>query len=91
MLVTVELKVKDWLGALRQSLFHGTWSNQVYVAIPSRAAPRALEHRDLFLQSGTGLMQVERGRCGILIESPHRQISRDNPYRKVAMEQLKGR
>lgn len=56
--VGVELKVRDWRGALRQATINHILVDRSYVALWHRYVPLALAHRHIFEQYRVGLIEI---------------------------------
>lgn len=57
-ILAVELKVNRWRKALQQARVHALVADKSYVALHQESIDSALNHRDLFLASGVGLLEV---------------------------------
>ena len=57
--VAVELKLRDWRGALRQATAYQVGADRTWVAMPLAAASRAYRHRYRFEAEGVGLLAVD--------------------------------
>lgn len=63
----VELKLRDWGGALRQAMAYQLGADFAWVAMPLDSAARALRFRDRFEREGVGLLGVVHGECRELV------------------------
>lgn len=57
--VAVELKLRDWRGALRQATAYQVGADRAWVAMPLAAAAHAYRHRHRFEAEGVGLLAVD--------------------------------
>lgn len=72
-LVAIEAKLRDWRGGLLQASRYHAFADQVYLAMPERAAHRlASEDRDVAEALGVGVIAVG-GASRILLGSPRRR------------------
>jgi len=67
-IVAVELKLRDWRGALRQAMAYQLGAEYAWVAMPLAAAAGALRYRDRFEREGIGLLGVMGRESRPLIE-----------------------
>lgn len=56
--IAVELKLRDWRGALAQAKSYQLAVDRAAVAMPLRGALRAYRHRDRFVRERVGLLAV---------------------------------
>ncbi len=63
--ISIEVKVNDWIRALKQAIENLCHSNYSYVALPHEKAQKI--EKTLFLQNGVGLIGVEKEKVQELI------------------------
>lgn len=66
--LAIELKVRDWRGALYQAAINQQLADKSYVAMWSRHVPNALKHRPLFEQYRVGLIAVSSDGAHIVFD-----------------------
>lgn len=64
--VSFELKLKDWRGALVQAFRYRSFSDYSYVVLPEETAEKAYYYVDLFEKYGIGLISFKEGNCYIM-------------------------
>ncbi len=68
--VAVELKLRDWRGAVRQAIAYQLAADRSYVALPLWRAQDAYRSRHAFEKEGIGLMAVDpEGRVRTVLEA----------------------
>ncbi len=67
-IVAVELKLRRVSDALSQARNHVRFASERYVALPQKAAERALlTHGDAFRQAGVGILSVDSRDCAVIL------------------------
>ncbi len=59
--VAVELKLRDWRGAVRQAMAYQLAADRAFVALPLWRAQEAFRSRHAFEREGIGLLAVDPG------------------------------
>lgn len=77
--VAIELKLRDWRGALHQAVAYQIGADRAWVAMPLAAASRAYRHRYRFEREGVGLLAVD-DQGGVRIPIPAESSPRLLPF-----------
>lgn len=70
--VCIELKVKDWKGALWQAIIDFQIAKESYIAIWHTYLPRVQKNEELLTQYGVGLICVKPKSANVIIQSRHK-------------------
>src|SRR5436305_1702578 len=66
--VTIEVKVKNWAGAVRQASRNSIFAHRSFVALPEAIANRVL-YESMFQELGVGLLSVKGTEVSVLREA----------------------
>lgn len=81
--VSFELKLTNWRGALVQAFRYRSFSDYSYVVLPIETASKALEHLELFTRYGVGLISFNDTMCDIKYSPSRQKPLSDNMRKKV--------
>lgn len=86
--VSFELKLTDWRGALVQAFRYKSFSDYSYVVLPKETAIKASENQSIFEQYGIGLASFN-GNSYDIIYRPCRVAPYSNRLREIAEGRIK--
>ena len=87
-MVSFELKLTDWRGALIQAFRYKSFSDYSYVVLPTETANKAIEHKDIFEQYGIGLASFDNNTYDIMYR-PSKIVRYSNRLREKAECRIK--
>jgi len=85
-IISFELKLTNWRGALTQAFRYRSFSDYSYVVLPEETAIKALNHLELFIRYGIGLISFNNTICDVKY-SPLKQ----KPFSKNMREKVESR
>ncbi len=73
---SIEVKISDWRGALRQANLNRLASDYSYVAMWHEDAERAVDHLDDFVRLKVGLIIVDENSTPFILYTPKRETNK---------------
>ena len=89
--ISFELKLTNWRGALMQAFRYRSFSDYSYVVLPEETAIKALEHLEMFIRYGIGLISFSNTIWDVKYSPLKQKPFSDNMREKVESRIRKSR
>lgn len=90
-IISFELKLTNWRGALTQAFRYRSFSDYSYVVLPAETAQKALENIEMFIRYGIGLISFNNTICDVMYSPLRQKPFSENMREKVESKIRKSR
>ena len=90
-IISFELKLTNWRGALTQAFRYRSFSDYSYVVLPAETAQKALENIEMFIRYGIGLISFNNTICDVMYSPLKQKPFSENMREKVESKIRKSR
>ena len=90
-IISFELKLTNWRGALTQAFRYRSFSDYSYVVLPAETAQKALENIEMFIRYGIGLISFNNTICDVMYSPLKQKPFSENMREKVESRIRKSR
>lgn len=89
--ISFELKLTNWRGALIQAFRYRSFSDYSYVVLPAETATKAFEHLEMFIRYGIGLISFDNTICDVKYSPLKQKPLSEDMRKKVELRIRKSR